>query len=113
MVMTRPYVPSRGDIVWLEFPPQAGNEQSGHRPALCISPKEYNEKVGLGIFCPITSQKKGYPFEVQLPPNLDITGVVLSDHVKSLDWHVRRATFICTLPNKQLDEALGKLRALL
>lgn len=111
--MTRDYVPSKGDIVWLEFSPHVGHEQAGHRPALCISPKEYNEKVGLAIFCPITSQIKGYPFEVLLPVTLEVTGVVLSDHVKNLDWKARNAKYICSLPNKQLKEVLGKLRALI
>ncbi len=111
--MPESYIPSKGDVVWLEFSPQAGHEQTGHRPALCISPKEYNEKVGLAIFCPITSQNKGYPFEVQLPESTEITGVILSDHVKNFDWKARKAKFICTLPNKYLHEVLGKLRALL
>lgn len=111
MVVPEPYVPSKGDVVWLEFSPQAG--QAGYRSALCISPKEYNEKVGLAIFCPITSQKKGYPFEVQLPDLIDITGVILSDHVKNFDWKARKAKYICTLPTKLLNEVLGKLRTLL
>ena len=113
MVMPEPYIPSKGDVVWLEFSPQAGHEQAGYRPALCISPKEYNEKVGLAIFCPITSQKKGYPFEVQLPDSIDITGVILSDHVKNFDWKARKTKYICTLPTKLLNEVLGKLRTLL
>jgi len=84
------YVPERGEIVWLEFDPQAGHEQAGRRPALVISPKDYNAKVGLALVCPITSKIKGYPFEVVLPPGL-ITGAVLSDQVSSLDWRVRNA----------------------
>ncbi len=111
--MTQGYIPAKGDIVWLEFSPHAGQEQAGHRPALCISPKEYNEKVGLAIFCPITSHSKGYPFEVLLPAATKLTGVVLSDHVKSFDWKARKANYICALPNKQLKEVLGKLRVLL
>ncbi len=111
--MRQYYIPSRGDIVWLEFSPQAGLEQTGHRPALCISPKEYNEKVGLAIFCPITSHRKGYPFEVELPTALEATGVVLADHIKSFDWKARRVKYICNLPNTQFQEVLGKLRALL
>lgn len=111
--MPESYIPSKGDIVWLEFSPHAGHEQAGHRPALCISPKVYNEKVGLAIFCPITSQRKDYPFEVQLPATIEITGVILSDHVKNLDWKARKAKYICTLPDKQFNEVLGKLRTLL
>lgn len=111
--MLKPYIPSKGDVVWLEFSPQAGHEQSGHRPALCISPREYNEKVGLAIFCPITSQSKGYPFEVHLPQSTKITGVILSDHVKSLDWKAHNAKYICTVPTKLLSEVIAKLRVLL
>lgn len=111
--MSKSYIPSKGDIVWVEFSPQAGHEQAGHRPALCISPKEYNEKVGLAIFCPITSQTKGYPFEVQLPDSIEITGVILSDHVKNIDWNARNSKYICKLPSNLLNEVLGKLRALL
>ncbi len=111
--MPQDYVPSRGDIVWLEFSPQAGHEQAGRRPALCISPIEYNAKTGLAVFCPITSHRKGYPFEVPLPANIDVTGVVLSDHIKSLDWEARHAKYVCRLPREQLKEVLGKLRALL
>jgi len=113
MVKSESYIPSKGDIVWLEFSPQAGHEQAGYRPALCISPIEYNEKVGLAIFCPITSNKKGYPFEVQLPDSIEIKGVILSDHVKNFDWKARRTKYICRLPSKLLAEVLGKLRTLL
>ena len=88
------YVPDRGDMVWLEFTPQAGSEQRGRRPALVISPKAYNGKVGLALFCPITSKIKGYPFEVLLPDGCSVGGVVLSDQLKSLDWRTRKAKFI-------------------
>lgn len=111
--MAKRYIPFKGDIVWLEFSPQAGHEQSEHRPALCISPREYNEKVGLAIFCPITSQQKGYPFEVKLPAAIDISGVILADLIKSLDWKIRKAKYICTLPPEELNEVIGKLRALI
>ena len=80
------YTPQRGDIVWLNFNPQIGREQTGRRPAVVLSPGSYNGKVGLLLACPITSQVKGYPFEVAIPPGLKIRGVVLSDQVKSLDW---------------------------
>ena len=111
--MIQDYVPAKGHIVWLEFSPQTGHEQAGRRPALCISPKEYNEKVGLALFCPITSHIKGYPFEVQLPAIAAVTGVILADHVKSFDWKAREAKYICSLPDKQLKEVLNKLRLLI
>ncbi|VAX24109.1 Programmed cell death toxin MazF [hydrothermal vent metagenome] len=107
------YIPERGDIVWLDFNPQAGREQSGRRPALTISPKEYNQKVGLSIFCPITSNIKGYPFEVKIPPKLKIKGVILADHVKNLDWESRNAKYICKLPTNILLDVLGKLNLLI
>ena len=88
------YVTDRGDMVWLEFTPQAGSEQRGRRPALVISPKAYNGKVGLALFCPITSKIKGYPFEVLLPDGYSVGGVILSDQLKSLDWRTRKAKFI-------------------
>ena len=88
------YVPDRGDLVWLEFTPQAGSEQRGRRLALVLSPKSYNGKVGLALFCPLTSKVKGYPFEVKLPEGYAVSGVVLSDQLKSLDWRSRKAKFI-------------------
>jgi mRNA interferase MazF len=107
------YVPSRGDLVWLEFDPQAGHEQRGRRPALVLSPLEYNRRVGLALCCPVTSQIKGYPFEVALPPGLKVTGAILADQVKSLDWRRRKASLITPSPPAILDEALGKVLALL
>ena len=92
--MSSTYVPDRGDLVWLEFTPQAGSEQRGRRPALVLSPKAYNGKVGLALFCPITTRIKGYPFEVKLPDVYVVSGVVLSDQLKSLDWRSRKAKFI-------------------
>ena len=110
--MPRQYVPERGDIVWLHFTPQAGHEQAGHRPALVISPRSYNRRVGLALFCPVTSQVKGYPFEVALPPGLKAQGAILSDQVKSLDWRVRKAKRVCTVPNEVLEETVAKVFAL-
>ena len=107
------YTPDRGDMVWIAFNPQAGHEQAGRRPALVLSPKAYNSKVGLALLCPITSQIKGYPFEVLLPEGLSINGAILSDQVKSLDWKIRQAEFICPLPAASLDEVLHKLNILL
>ena len=92
--MTAAYVPDRGDLVWLEFTPQTGSEQAGRRPALVISPRAYNAKVGLALFCPVTSRVKGYPFEVALPEGSGVAGVVLADQLKSLDWRARKAKLI-------------------
>src|SRR5260221_6226650 len=91
MVSAQEYLPEAGDLVWLDFTPQAGREQAGRRPALVLSPRAYNAKTSLAIVCPITSQVKGYPFEVALPPGGKISGVIVSDHVKNLDWRQRRA----------------------
>lgn len=107
------YVPNRGDVVWISLDPQAGHEQAGRRPALVISPASYNGKVGLAILCPITSQVKGYPFEVAIPSGFKVGGVVLSDQVKNLDWRVRKADFICRLPQETTLEVLAKLETLL
>lgn len=111
--MPSSYCPKRGDIVWLKFNPQAGHEQAGHRPALVLSPEAYNRKVGLALFCPVTGQVKGYPFEVHLPVGLPVSGVVLADQVKSLDWKARRAAFCCTLPTETVQEVLNKLGTLI
>ncbi len=111
--MSRPYCPKRGDIVWLSFAPQAGHEQAGHRPALALSPEAYNQKTGLAIFCPITTQIKEYPFEVLIPSGLKASGVILSDQVKSLDWHARNAQFCCKVPESTLTEVFQKLNILL
>lgn len=107
------YIPSKGDLVWLEFDPQAGHEQKGIRPALVISPREYNQKTGLGLFCPITSKEKSYPFEVKLPPDIKISGVILTDQIKNLDWKVRKVKFICRLSDEYIQEVQGKIRALI
>ena len=112
MVARSAYTPERGDIVWLEFTPQAGREQAGRRPALVVSPASYNAKAGLLLACPITSQIKGYPFEVALPSGLKVQGAVLSDLVKSLDWRARKAKLICTIPPREMEWVTGKLLAL-
>ena len=111
--MTGGYVPDRGDIVWLSFQPQAGREQAGRRPALILSPASYNGKVGLALACPITSRVKGYPFEVRLPKGLAVSGVVLSDHVTSLDWRAREAEFACPAPRDATAETIAKLGTLI
>jgi mRNA interferase MazF len=105
--------PDRGDVVWLEFSPQAGHEQSGRRPAVVISPQAYNEKVGLLLACPVTAQVKGYPFEVPLPAGLPLGGVVLADQLKSLDWRARNAEPICRLPARTVEEILARAMALI
>jgi mRNA interferase MazF len=106
------YIPSRGDIVWLNFDPQAGHEQKGKRPALVLSPQEYNKKTGLAIFCPITSQIKGYPFEVEINSK-KISGAILSDQVKSLDWKIREVEFITAVSKPVVDEVLKKVKLLI
>ena len=111
--MKKEYVPERGDFVWLQFTPQAGHEQSGRRPALVISPKSYNEKTGLAVFCPVTSKVKGYPFEVGIPQGLEIQGAVLSDQVKSLDWKARQALKAGQAPLEVLQEVQGKILVLI
>lgn len=113
MVNRASYLPDRGDIIWLAFDPQAGHEQAGRRPALVVSPKSYNSKTGLALFCPITSQVKGYPFEVALPQRSAVSGVVLSDQLKSLDWRVRQAEFICTMPGDLVLKVLKRVEVLL
>ena len=106
-------VPARGDLVWISLNPQAGHEQAGRRPALVVSPLEYNKRVGLALMCPVTNRAKGYPFEVTLPDNIEISGVVLADQIKSLDWRVREAQIACTAPELITAEVLGKLNTLL
>ncbi len=107
------YIPARGDVVWLSFNPQSGHEQSGHRPAIVISPREYNEKVGLALCCPITSRIKEYPFEVRIIIKNKIDGVILSDQVKNLDWKERQARHIATASKETLHEVLEKLNLLI
>lgn len=111
--MASPHCPRRGEVVWLTFDPQAGHEQAGDRPALTLSPEVYNRKVGLALFCPLSTHRKGYPFEVVLPPAMKASGVVLADQVKSLDWRARRSRFFCRVPEAVLAEVLGKLGTLL
>lgn len=113
MVDAQAYVPRRGDVVWITLNPQAGHEQAGRRPAVVLSPEEYNGKVGLAILCPVTNQVKGYPFEVKIPADLPVTGAILADQVKSLDWRVRNAELICALPSRVTSEVLQKIATLL
>ncbi len=106
------YIPNRGDIVWLDFNPQLGHEQRGRRPAIVLSHKKYNEKIGLGIFCPITSKQKGYPFEVVIK-GLKIDGSILSDQVKSLDWKIRNIEYIERVNDNILEEVLDKIKVII
>ena len=107
------YVPDQGDLIWFDFDPQAGHEQGGRRPAVVLSPKAYNQVIGLALVCPVTSREKGYPFEVKLSGNLPISGVVLSDHLKSQDWRARRAEFVGKLDEKTLIAVLHRAGSLL
>ena len=107
------YVPDRGEVIWLEFNPQSGHEQAGHRPALVISPKIYNSKTSLALVCPITSQVKNYGFEVAIPSGFTISGVVLADQIKNLDWNARNAKYVCTLPNDTVADVIEKIKTLL
>jgi len=113
VVSSQTYVPRCGDVIWITLNPQLGHEQSGRRPAVVLSPETYNGKTGLAILCPVTSQIKGYPFEVAIPVDLPVTGAILSDQVKSLDWRVRNAEPICTLPSETVSEVFQKLVTLL
>ena len=107
------YIPDSGDIVWITFNPQAGHEQAGRRPAVVLSPKTYNGKVGLALLGPVTSQIKGYPFEVAIPAGLPVNGVILSDQVKSLDWKARDAEKACSLPEESIKKVLQRVKALI
>ena len=107
------YVPDAGDLVWLSFSPQAGREQAGRRPALVLSPRVYNAKAGLCVACPVTSQAKGYPFEVALPEGLPVSGVVLSDQIKSADWEERQSARIGLAPTEVVEQVRAKRKPLL
>lgn len=111
--MSATYVPETGDLVWLTFDPQAGREQAGRCPALVLSPKIYNAKSGLALVCPITNQAKGYPFEVAVPAAQGVTGVILADRVKSVDWKACRAEKVGRCSSEVIDEVRSKLAPLL
>jgi len=107
------FVPDAGDLVWLTFDPPAGHEQAGRRPALVLSPRSYNQKSGLALVCPVTNQVKGYPFEIPVPPGCGVSGAILADPLKSLDWRARRGAKIGRIPPSTLDEVLARLAPLL
>ena len=111
--MSGAYVPETGDFVWLRFDPQAGREQAGRRPALVLSPRIYNAKAGLALVCPITNQAKGYPFEVVVPAGHGASGVILADHLKSVDWKARHAEKMGRCPAEAIDEVRPRLAPLL
>lgn len=107
------YVPDRGDVVWVTWMPVDGIGQSERRQAVVLSYSAYNGKVGMALTCPIISEVKGYPFEVRIPPRMDVSGAILSDQVKSLDWREVKAEFICQLPEATVSQVLRKTSALL
>ena len=109
--MVKRYIPDRGDIVWLDFDPQAGHEQAGHRPAFVVSPLIYNQKSNLALLCPITSKTKGWRFEVAVD-NPKINGFILADQIKSLDWQARNMAFIEKAPLSIIEEVLRKIELL-
>ncbi len=112
-MVARKYVPDSGDLIWLDFTPQAGREQAGRRPAVVLSPRAYNEKTSLAVVCPVTNQVKGYPFEVSLPPGMRIKGAMLSDHLKNLDWRQLKAERAGKIPASLLAQVRGRVAALL
>ncbi len=107
------FVPERGDLIWLDFDPQMGREQGGRRPALVLSPSQYNGRVGLCLVCSITNKTKGYPFEVALPDDSPATGFVLCDHLKSQDWRSRNASFIGRVEDDLVEEVVERVQTLL
>lgn len=113
MVTRRSFAPHVGDVVWLEHDPQAGHEQAGHRPALVLSPKDYNAATGLMLCCPVTTQIKGYPFEVPLVGSRGLKGVVLSDQLRSMDWVTRQAKLAGRAADEVIAEVMAKLKVLL
>jgi len=105
--------PERGDFIWIDFTPQAGHEQGGRRPALVLSPAFYNSAARLCLCCPITSKSKGYPFEIQIPEGLPVSGVILADQVRSFDWSIREFETISAAPSDLLQATLEKVKTLL
>lgn len=113
VTQVNPYIPGRGDIVYIDFDPTKGREQKGHRPAFVISPQSYNEKSSLALLMPITRQQKGYTFEVILPPELKTQGVILTDHIKSLDWKARNIKFVESVPRDVIEEVQARFEPLI
>ena len=114
MVEITEYIPVPGDVVWINFNPQTGHEQSGHRPAVVLSPWSYNRgNRTMAIFCPVTTKRQNNPFEVPIPEGLPVTGVILADQIRSMDWQDRNAEFLCSLPDETVDEVLELVGILL
>ncbi len=107
------YIPERGDLVWMNFNPQLGKEQSGHRPAVVISPKAFNSLSSLAFVCPITSKVKGFSFEVKLRGTKTIKGVILVHHLRSIDWKSRKLSFAEKVHQEVMDEVSNKLDPLI
>ncbi len=107
------YVPKRGDLVWLTFDPQAGHEQAGRQPAFVLSAEAYNRKTSLFLACPVTSRVKGYPFEVKLPEGSPVSGVILADQIKSLDWKERKAQFVARATGEIIEEVVALILPLI
>ena len=112
MAVPTPYIPDRGDIVWIDCNPQLGHEQGGRRPALVVSPAKYNGRVGLLVCFPVTSKVKGYTFEYHLPKGIDVQGAVLTDQIKSYDWLARKVDFICRVDDETVKVCLEKFSTL-
>ena len=106
------YVPEKGDLVWLDFDPQTGHEQKGRRPAVCVSQKKYNQKIGLALLCPVASHIKGQPFEVVLE-NHSINGCILSDQVKNLDWTKRNCDFIEKTTEEEINSVVDNIKLMI
>ena len=111
--VSKPYCPDFGEFIWLSFRPQQGREQDGRRCAIVLTPRAYNLKTSLCVVCPTTNQNKGYPFEVPLPAGFPVSGVVLSDHIKNLDWAARKAEFICAGDPNVTKEVLARIKSLM
>jgi mRNA interferase MazF len=112
-VVAREYVPDSGDLIWLDFTPQGEREQAGRRPAVVFSPRSYNDKTNLAVVCPVTSHVKGYPFQVTVPPGLNVRGPILADHLKNLDWRQRQAQKAGRIPRAVLEQVRERIAALL
>lgn len=112
--MSTIYIPSRGDLVRLDAGPENSEQQEKQkRIMLVVSPKAYNEKTGLALFCPVKNKSKGYPFEVTIPEDSKVSGIIVADQAKSLNWKNRNAEFLCRLQDEKITEVLSKLSTLL
>jgi mRNA interferase MazF len=110
--LVSPYAPDAGDLVWLDFDPQAGREQAGLRPAVILSSRYFNLRTSVAYACPISSKAKGYQFQVELPPGLPVHGAVLCEHMRSLDWKARKASYLGRLPDDILVQVRGVVKTI-